>query len=113
MFTNRNLVLVITALVVVIVGAKYLFTKLGQANGEAAKERLMLVWPDYMRLEPRDRALLGSLAITCRVEEQPMQEVAVIDCLRKELASSRVILPTGLDQKSATERFNQLISERR
>lgn len=112
MFTNRNLALIIAGLIVVVAGTHYVFTEVGRSSGEVAKERIMLVWPDFMKLEPRDRALIGSLAISCRVEEQPTQEDAVVECLRRELASNRAVLPTGLDQESATKRLDQLLSER-
>lgn len=111
-FNNKNLIRAIIALAAIVGITTYMSNKLGQANGEKALARMQQVWPNVLDMPAQDRALLGSLSISCRLEDRPLQASATIDCLRQAMASNDVILPKGMDRASATQRLDQLLADR-
>lgn len=90
----------------------HLFGELGQADGAKSLARLQKVWPQLLDMPAADRALLGSLAMTCHVEDRPAVASETIACLREALASDHPLLPKGIDRATAARRLDQLLAER-
>jgi len=56
---------------------------LGAREGNAAKARLELVWPGFMQLPDRDRAVLAALSLACRLATELETREAVVACLTR------------------------------
>ena len=81
----------------------------GAEAAARSHERLQLVWPSIMTMPVNDRALIVGLAMSCRLEQRPVEAGEVVACLREAAASPDAMLPNGVDRASVPARLEQLI----
>lgn len=109
---TRPLILGVCAFAAFVAFTNYLFGEIGQADGAKSLARLQQVWPQVLDMPEADRALLGTLAMTCHVEDRPAVVSETIACLREAVASDHPMLPKGVDRTTAAHRLDQLLEER-
>lgn len=109
---SRRTLQILIPLIILGLAGTYLFSQnSGQKSGERIKARLELLWPSFTTLPGLDRALLGSFAVSCHLDDKPAQAPAVSACLREAAAKSESIRPQGMDQAQAAARLETLMSQ--
>lgn len=83
----------------------------GRAGGEAALERLQLVWPDYMEMPEADRAVIAGLAFQCGMDRVEKRADAVLACLQEAAASDDPNFPMDVTMDEGRERLAGLLSQ--
>lgn len=81
----------------------------GQSDGAVSRQRLEIVWPNFMQLRDQDRALLASLALSCHLQDRDEDRASVLECL-KDAVMEDATLPNSMDRKQAKDRLDQLIA---
>lgn len=84
----------------------------GGQSAQADLERLRILWPGVESMQEHDRALLAGLSLTCLLGKQPVEEAAVIACLRDAAINPHALLPKGVDNQDAQARLETLLRER-
>jgi hypothetical protein len=81
---------------------------LGDIGGEKTKVHLLRVWPDFMDWPARDKSVIISLVITCRLEvwRETIPNNEILACLRTALADPDVRAPVGVEDMR--QEFNRL-----
>lgn len=83
--------------------------KAGENVANADIERLSLVWPYVMDLQPNERALLAGLSLTCRLSQTANDRESVIACLRSA-AAEPAHLPKEIPPDEAAGRLERLLA---
>lgn len=107
---NPSRRLVIIALAIVAVSLIFIAFREGKNDGAASIERIELLWPEFMSMPEQDRALLGGLALTCRLERRAATPGDVENCLLEGAESSSPILPSGMSKEQASVELKRLLS---
>ncbi len=84
----------------------------GGQSAQADLERLRIIWPGVESMQEHGRALLAGLSLTCLLGKQPVEEAAVIACLRDAAINPHALLPKGVDNQDAQARLETLLRER-
>lgn len=80
----------------------------GKSDGIASRERLEIVWPDLAQMGDRDRALLASLAMSCRLQDRNKDQADVLACLQDAVKDEQPRFPYGMSRKQAQDRLDEL-----
>lgn len=96
--------------VVVMASAIWLGNVSGEAAGQAAVERLEVLWPSITSAPERDRAFLAGLSITCHLHDKPIERSEIIACLREAARGPNATLPEGEERADAADRLERLLA---
>lgn len=107
--SSRNQWLLVSMAIALLVGLFMLARHQGEKDGQAARERLELVWANFHELPSSDQAILGGLAQTCELEDRPAAANETIACLREAAASEHPTLPKGVKPANAAGRLDALL----
>ncbi|KIZ48456.1 hypothetical protein UM91_22015 [Pseudomonas oryzihabitans] len=107
--TKKTVVYVLIGLAIVYI-SNVIMGRVGEQEGQKVKERLTLVWPQFMAMPEMDRALLAGLAFTCRLADRPAEASQVVPCLRQGLDAEKPDLPIGLDKIQARGELDRIIN---
>lgn len=83
-----------------------------RSDGLAARQRLEIVWPDFAKMGDRDRALLASLALACKLKDRTKDPAAVLECLQEGVDSDNPHFPYGMDRNQVQARLTEPIPQR-
>ncbi|WP_230971759.1 hypothetical protein [Nitrogeniibacter aestuarii] len=104
-------------LMVVIAGAILIAVPLSRFMGQQLAQvhiaKLRLVWGALEELNPKDRALIAGLAVTCQLERNEVVTAAdTLSCLRTDLDEEKPMLPKSMGREDARRRLEKLIRDR-